>query len=99
MLLVLACKATGFLAKFVQNEKFMHMCELKGNDGKKAWYQDQIAKMSPELLALGLSQPALRALVNLQVYSARDLKQLDGLILKNSHGIGPNAMKKLETLR
>ena len=55
--------------------------------------------MSHAILALGLSQPALRTLVNLHVFSADDLKRLDGLILKNSHGIGPNALQKLETLR
>jgi hypothetical protein len=55
--------------------------------------------MSPELLALRLSQPALRALVDLQVFNALDLQQVDGLILKNTHGIGPAALKKLESLR
>ncbi len=87
------------MAKFVQNEKFMYRCELKTDEGKQAWYQDQIAKMSPEILGLALSQPALRALVNLAVYSVGDLQRLSAENLKNSHGIGPNALKKLETLR
>ncbi|MEK6547700.1 MAG: hypothetical protein AABZ56_05245 [Bacteroidota bacterium] len=77
----------------------MHKCGLKGNEEIGLWYKNQIAMMSPAILALGLSQPALRTLVNLHVFSADDLKRLDGLILKNSHGIGPNALQKLETLR
>jgi hypothetical protein len=99
MLLYSACKATGFLYKFVQIEKFMHRCDLKDKDEKRAWYQAQINQMSPELLALRLSQPALRALVDLQVFNVLDLQQVDALTLKNSHGIGPNALKKLESLR
>jgi hypothetical protein len=41
----------------------------------------------------------LRALVDLQVFNVLDLQQVDALTLKNSHGIGPNALKKLESLR
>lgn len=77
----------------------MHQCDLQAKDEKRAWYQAQIKQMSPELLALRLSQPALRALVDLQVFNALDLQQVEGLILKNTHGIGPAALKKLESLR
>jgi len=45
----------------------MHRCDLKGNGERMAWYQAKIKKISPEILALQLSQPALRALVDLEV--------------------------------
>jgi hypothetical protein len=46
-----------------------------------------------------LSQPALRALINLSIYTVDALKSVDMQTLQKSHGIGPNALKKLETLR
>ena len=76
----------------------MHRCDLKDKDEKRAWYQAQINQISHDILALRLSQPALRALVDLQVFNVLDLQQVDRLILKNSHGIGPQALKKLESL-
>ncbi|MHA8075450.1 helix-hairpin-helix domain-containing protein [Aquirufa sp. TARAVU-A1A] len=99
MLARVVCKATGFLAKFVQNQKIMATCPLHADVQSQTWYQEQIARLDPMILALGLSQPALRALVNLSIYSLNDLKVVDEQTLRNGHGIGPNAMKKLETLR
>jgi hypothetical protein len=87
------------LAKFVQNEKIMRSCILKGNDEAMALFAKQIAQMSPEILGLRLSQPALRALVNLQIYTLADIHRVGWTALKESHGIGPSAFKKLESLR
>lgn len=77
----------------------MHLCSLKDDTLKLAWYQEQILRMDSALLELGLSQPALRALVNLEVFSVEALRNLDTITLKQSHGIGPKAYRKLETLR
>ncbi len=77
----------------------MGECRLKADKQSRIWYQEQIAKMDPAIRALGLSQPALRALINLEVYCLSDLKKSDTAVLSNSHGIGPKAIKKLETLR
>ena len=99
MLARVVCKATGFLAKFVQNQKIMATCPLHADVQSQAWYQEQIRKCDPAILALGLSQPALRALINLSIYTVDALKSVDMQTLQKSHGIGPNALKKLETLR
>lgn len=77
----------------------MRSCILKGNNEAKALFAKQIAQMSPEILGLRLSQPALRALVNLQVYSIVDIHRVGWPALKESHGIGPSAFKKLESLK
>lgn len=87
------------MAKFVQNPKIMAECKLKSDAESQAWYKEQIALLDPLILTLGLSQPALRALVNLKVNCVNDLKKLDEQTLQNSHGIGPMAYRKLETLR
>jgi hypothetical protein len=99
MLARVVCKATGFLPKFVQNQKIMATCPLHADVQSQAWYQEQIRKCDPAILALGLSQPALRALINLSIYTVHALKAVDEKSLRNGHGIGPNALKKLETLR
>jgi hypothetical protein len=44
---------------------------------------------------LKLSKPALRALIRSKVYFVNDLKGIDVKVLKQAHGIGPAAMKKL----
>lgn len=87
------------MAKFVQNPKIMAECKLKSDTESQVWYKEQIALLDPLILTLGLSQPALRALVNLKVTCVNDLKKLDKQTLQNSHGIGPRAYRKLETLR
>jgi len=77
----------------------MGQCILKSEAQTLAWYKEQIAQMDSAILELKLSQPALRALVNLKVNCVSDLKKLDNQTLLNSHGIGPRAYRKLETLR
>jgi len=99
MLARVVCKAKGFLAKFVQIQKIMEPCILKSDEQSLSWYKEQIALLDPRILGLGLSQPALRALVNLKVNSLEDLKSLEKGTLQNSHGIGPKAYRKLESLR
>lgn len=77
----------------------MATCTLQSDVQTQAWYQEEISKLDPAILALGLSQPALRALINLSIYTVNELKVVDTQTLKKGHGIGPNALKKLETLR
>lgn len=86
------------MAKFVQNPKIMAECKLKSDKQLQAGYKKQISLLDPLILALGLSQPALRALVNLEVNNVSDLKRLNQETIYNSHGIGPKAYRKLETL-
>jgi hypothetical protein len=77
----------------------MGQCILKSDEQMQAWYQEQINHLDPMILALGLSQPAQRALVNLHIRDVEDLKRLSQDPLKNAHGIGPKAYRKLESLR
>jgi hypothetical protein len=77
----------------------MGKCILKSDEQMQAWYQEQIKHLDPMILALGLSQPAQRALVNLHVRDVEDLKRPSQEALKNAHGIGPKAYRKLESLR
>ena len=77
----------------------MAKCPLHADVQSQAWYQEQIQHCDPAILALGLSQPALRALINLSIYTVNELKAVDEQTLRQGHGIGPNALKKLETLR
>ena len=76
----------------------MAECKLKFDKQLQAGYKEQISLLDPLILALGLSQPALRALVNLEVNNISDLKRLNQETIYNSHGIGPKAYRKLETL-
>jgi hypothetical protein len=51
--------------------------------------------MDVVFLKIGLPQPALRALVDLNIQQVADLQKVDFLILKKAHGIGPKALQAL----
>jgi hypothetical protein len=70
-------------------------CELKNDFEKRNDYQEAISQLNPIFHSLGLAQPALRALVNLQIKEVADLQQFNLLTLKKAHGIGPKAIKAL----
>jgi hypothetical protein len=74
----------------------MTKCELKLNEGINDYFEKEIFKMESALLSMKLSKPALRALIRLNVYFVDDFKQIDREALKNAHGIGPSAMRKLQ---
>ena len=70
-------------------------CELKNDSEKRLHYQDAVAQMDSVFHSIGLAQPALRALVNLQVKQVSDLQKIDFVTLQKVHGIGPKALKAL----
>ena len=70
-------------------------CELKNDSEKRHDYQAAIEQMDTIFHSLGLAQPALRALVNLQVKQVSDLHKIDFVTLQKAHGIGPKALKAL----
>lgn len=70
-------------------------CELKNDSEKRHDYQAAIEQMDTIFHSLGLAQPALRALVNLQVKQVSDLHKIDLVTLQKAHGIGPKALKAL----
>ncbi len=70
-------------------------CELKNDSQKRLDYHEAIAQMDTVFHSLGLAQPALRALVNLQVKQVSDLQKIHFNTLEKAHGIGPKALKAL----
>ncbi len=70
-------------------------CELINDSEKRLDYQAAIEQLDAVFHSLGLAQPALRALVNLQVKQVSDLHKIDFLTLQKAHGIGPKALKAL----
>ena len=70
-------------------------CELTNDSEKRHDYQAAIEQLDAVFHSLGLAQPALRALVNLQVKQVSDLHKIDFLTLQKAHGIGPKALKAL----
>jgi hypothetical protein len=70
-------------------------CTLKNDSTKLAAYDQSISQMDVVFLKIGLPQPALRALVDLNVKQVADLQKVDFLILKKAHGIGPKALQAL----
>lgn len=76
----------------------MKKCALKGDSQKAAWYEEEFRKMDAEIIALHLARPALRALVNASVYSVKTLRAKSPAELRALHGMGPAALRKLQTL-
>ena len=70
-------------------------CELTNDSEKWHDYQAAIEQLDAVFHSLGLAQPALRALVNLQVKQVSDLHKIDFVTLQKAHGIGPKALKAL----
>ncbi|MFN8244710.1 MAG: hypothetical protein U0X40_11705 [Ferruginibacter sp.] len=76
----------------------MKNCNLQSDLRTAAWYEQEIQKIDPEILALKIARPALRALINAAIYTAAKLRATPFHTLKALHGMGPSALKKLETL-
>ena len=53
-------------------------------------------KLDGEWKELGLASPARRALINAKLLKLMDLKKISEAELINMHGIGPNALKKIQ---
>ena len=70
-------------------------CELTNDSEKRHDYQAAIEQLDAVFHSLGLAQPALRALVNLQVKQVSDLHKIDFVTLQKAHGFGPKALKAL----
>ena len=54
--------------------------------------------MEKQLGESGLAKPALRALIDHNILTIKDLKQVDEAILQDMHGIGPKALIILQRL-
>lgn len=76
----------------------MKRCALKSDTKSAAWYEDEINKLEPGILDLKIGRPAMRALVNASIYSVKTLRTKSIEDLQKLHGMGPSAIKKLQTL-
>lgn len=76
----------------------MKNCNLKSDPKTAAWYEEEIRKIDPKIQELRIARPALRALVNDSIYTVEQLRKRSVDELRGLHGMGPSAIKKLETL-
>ena len=58
---------------------------------------DEYAAVDGEWREIGLAAPARRALIDDGLYKVTDLRKVSLAALKELHGMGPNAMKKLDS--
>jgi hypothetical protein len=77
----------------------MKGCALKTDTEKVDWYEKEIKKIDPNILALKLARPALRALVNASIYNVSTLRSKSTSELMKLHGLGPTAIKKLKSIK
>lgn len=73
----------------------MSECALKTDNTLSQAYIQEIKKLDSKLLNLGLSKPALRALVDHSIFSLAQLSTYKRTDIISWHGIGPKALTKL----
>lgn len=76
----------------------MGRCILKSDKDKAQWYDAEIQKMDYRIRELKIPRPALRALVNLSIYTIEQLQKLSPEELSSLHGIGPSTILKLKII-
>lgn len=76
----------------------MQKCYLKSDIQTAAWFEEEIKKIDSKILELKIARPALRALVSAKIYTVQSLQNTSIPELRSLHGMGPAALKKLETL-
>ncbi len=77
----------------------MKTCELKSDPKKQLWYEDEYPKIAKEILNLGLAKPALRALIDANIYTVKALNSLSLSQIQSMHGMGKSAIKKIQLLQ
>ena len=73
-------------------------CKLKTKKDRLKSYDLAFQNLSAEIKSLGLSKPALRALVDHNIYSIDALRKVDVSTYSRWHGIGPKTIKQIATL-
>jgi len=74
-------------------------CALQSNPGKAHAYERALLNMDAILRESGLAKPALRALIDHDIYTIAALKQFDESALQEMHGIGPKALNIIINLQ
>ena len=77
---------------------YMGRCILKSDKDKAQLYDSEIQKMDYRIRELKIPRPALRALVNLSIYTIEQLQKLSPEELSSLHGIGPSTILKLKII-
>ena len=90
--------ASKRLHDIVKQDSSKH-CSLRTNPKKAKEFDAAIRTMESELYQSGLAKPALRALINLNVYTIAELKSIKSETLSQAHGIGSKAMEILLQLK
>ena len=76
----------------------MGRCTLKSDKDKIQWYDSEIEKMDYRIRELKIPRPALRAFVNLSIYTVEQLQKLSPEELRSLHGFGPSTILKLKKI-
>ena len=61
-------------------------------------YTQEYQKLPQEIIDLKLPKPALRALINADIYSLEKLRSMSVIDLKTLHEMGANSIQKILTL-
>lgn len=73
-------------------------CKLKTQKDRLKQYDLAFQNLSEEIKSLGLSKPALRALIDHNIYTIDALSKVDVSTYSRWHGIGPKTIKQIATL-
>ena len=76
----------------------MKQCIIQTNDNARQYYDEEIQKLSQEILNLKIAKPALRALVHKGLFDIADLQCYGLSNLAQLHGVGPKALGQIATL-
>ena len=76
-------------------ERRAEKCASKSVDTRGEVVPDAYSEVDHEWVALGISAPARRALIDEGYYSLPDLRKASLKALKEVHGIGPNVIRIL----
>ncbi len=61
-------------------------------------YNAEYPKIEAEILALKLPKPALRALINADIYTVKKLISMSITEIETLHGMGPTSVQKIKSL-
>jgi len=73
-------------------------CELKTQKDRLKQYELAFQHLSDEIKSSGLSKPALRALVDHNIYTIDALRVVDMSTYSRWHGIGPKTIRQIANL-
>lgn len=76
----------------------MNKCNIQTDENTRLHYEKEIKKLAQEILNLKIAKPALRALVNQELFDIEDLRRYGLPKLSQLHGFGPKALGQIASL-